>query len=126
MSIISISVDDDLLLKIGSLQKEFGFSGRSDLFRVALTKLSIELKQEQKDIKETDAILILVHSKETQVVAKIVHKYSSLIKTQMHSHTNDKKCEELFLLFGDSKKIYQMQQDFIKNRKIDLVKLIFL
>lgn len=126
MSIISISVDDDLLLQIDSLQKEFGFSGRSDLFRVALNKLSVELKQEQKDVKETDAILILVHSGQTEIVAKTIHKYSSLIKTQMHSHTKEKKCEELFFLFGDSKKIYQMQQEFIKNRKIDIVKLIFL
>ena len=126
MSIISISVDDNLLSQIDSLQKEFDFSGRSDFFRAALNNLAIELKQKQKDCGEIDAVLILTHDSQTEVVTKIIHKYSSLIKTQMHNHTKEKKCQEVFILFGDSKKINQMQEEFLSNRKIETVKLFIL
>ncbi len=124
MAIISISVDDDLLNQIDSLQKEFSFSGRSDLFRAALTNLESELRQKQKLVGSIDAVLVVLHKGENKEVSKIMHKYSSLIKTQMHNHTNSHKCQELFLLYGDSLKIKKMFEELTKNRKIDLAKLI--
>ena len=124
MAIISISIDGDLLGKIDSLQKEFDFSGRSDLFRAAIANLENELRQKQNLTGTIDAVLIIVHSGQTQEVSKIIHKYSSLVKTQMHGHTTSKKCQELFFLSGDSKKIKQLSFELTKNRKIEIAKLI--
>lgn len=124
MAIISISIDDDLLNKIDSLQKEFNFSGRSDLFRAALTNLEDEFHQKKELIGNIDAVLIIIHSGQNEVVSKIMHNYASLIKTQMHNHTSNKKCQELFLLNGDSSKMKQLLFELTKNRKIELAKLI--
>lgn len=124
MTIISISVDDDLLKKIDSLQKEFSFSTRSDFFRAALNNIESDLRQKQKLVGNVDAVLVIVHAGQNQVVSKIIHKFSSLIKTQMHNHTDNKKCQELFLLNGDAKKVNELYLGLTKNRKIDVVKLI--
>lgn len=126
MSIISISVDEDLLKQVDLLQKEFSFSGRSDFFRAALNNLVLDLKQKKVVEGEVDALLFVMHSKQNNVVAKIMHSYSSLIKTQTHAHTKDKKCQEVFFLFGDFKKINQMQEDLKKSKKIQFVKLFIL
>ncbi len=124
MGIISISVDDDLLNQIDTFQKEFNFSGRSDLFRAALTNLVSDFRQKQKLVGIVDAVLVIIHQKQNNEVSKLMHKYSFLIKTQMHSHTQNKKCQELFLLSGDSKKIKELYEELTTNRKIDLAKLI--
>jgi CopG family transcriptional regulator, nickel-responsive regulator len=124
MTIISISVDEKVLSEIDSLQKELNFSGRSEIFRTALNNLISELKQKKNLIGKVDAILIISHNDCGYPISKIMHSYSFLIKTQMHNHTILNKCQEIFLLNGDGKKIKQLYEELITIRKIGLVKLI--
>lgn len=124
MTIISVNIDEELLNEANILEGEFEFKGRSDFFRTAITTLSSELKQKKNLDGEIDAIIVLIHKAKNTEVSKIIHKYSSLIKTQMHNHTNTNKCMEIFVLNGDAKKIQKMHQEFLTNKKIELAKLI--
>ena len=49
-----------------------------------------------------------------------------LIKTHLHSKIDDKRCVEIFLLDGESKKIEAITRGFLTNRKMDTVKLVSL
>lgn len=124
MGIISVNINDDLLEEANSLEKEFEFKGRSDFFRTAITNLLGELKQKKNLKGEIDAIIVLIHKAKNTEVSKIIHKYSSLIKTQMHNHTSSHKCMEIFVLNGSSEKIKKMHQEFLTNKKIEIAKLI--
>jgi CopG family nickel-responsive transcriptional regulator len=124
MSIISVNIDEGLLEEANNIESEFGFKGRSDLFRTALVTLGGELKQKKNLSGEIDAIIVLIHKAKNTEVSKIIHKYSSLIKTQMHNHTASHKCMEIFVLNGDAKKVQKMHQDFLTNKKIEVAKLI--
>ena len=124
MTIISVNINPELLDKVNFLTEEFSFSGRSDFFRAALSSFSNELKQKRIVKCEVDAVLVIIHKAQNTTVLKIIHKHMPLVKAQMHNHTTNKKCIELFLLNGDSEKIKKMSQEFISNKKIEFAKLM--
>ena len=121
--IISMSVDEELLKEIDSLQKEQKYKGRSEVLRTALRMLVEDHKQRNNYEGEIDAILIAIHQEEN-LVNKIKHSFQSIIKTQLHSHLKNHKCMELFILNGEAKKIHSFKEELQKSNKIEHVKLI--
>ena len=125
MPIVSISLNDEILLEIDKLQKNMGFSGRSEIIRAGIRNLISEEKQRANLSGNIHAILTIVHDEESeQVVTGIKHNHENLIDTHLHSKIAGNKCMELFLLHGDAEKISIMTKDFRTNRKMDNVKLL--
>ena len=126
-SIISISLNNDMIKELDRLQKTLGFTGRSEIVRAGIRTFVQEEKQKQdmKGIK--NAILMVVHLDEfDDEVAGIKHDYEGLIKTHLHNRIDKNRCVELFLLDGDAKKIDAVTKGFLTNRKMDNVKLVVL
>ncbi len=123
--IISMSLNDKILKDIDKIQKELGFSGRSEAIRAGL-RLLISDKKEKSKLKGTiDAVLLVIHEDEnSEEVSILRHKYEELIKTQVHNHLENHKCLEIFILNGEAEKIKKLTEGFQTNRKIDFVKLI--
>ncbi|MBM3894964.1 MAG: CopG family ribbon-helix-helix protein [Thaumarchaeota archaeon] len=127
VSIISISLNNDLTKELDRLQKTLGFTGRSEIVRAGIRTFVQEEKQKQdmKGIK--NAILMVVHADEfDDQVAGIKHDYENLIKTHLHNKIDNNRCVELFLLDGDAKKIEAVTKGFLTNKKMDNVKLLVL
>lgn len=126
-TIISISLNRDMIRELDTLQKTLGFTGRSEIVRAGIRTFVQEEKQKQGMEGDKNAILMVVHNDEfDDQVAGIKHDYEDLIKTHLHNKIDGDRCVELFLLDGDSKRIEMVTKGFLTNKKMDNVKLVIL
>ena len=125
MTIVSISLNDEILSEIDKLQKSMGFSGRSEIIRAGIRNLISEEKQRSSLSGVIHAILMVIHDEESeQIVTGIKHNHEELIGTHLHSKIDGNKCMELFLLHGQADKVDVMTRDFKTNRRMEHVKLV--
>jgi len=125
MAIISISLNDKLLTEIDQLQKELGFSGRSEVIRAGARMLLADNKDKEKLDGWLNSVLLLIHSQKVEdTVTAIKHEFEDIISTQIHNHLREDKCIEVFILEGDAARINDLVRLFLTTRKMDYVKLI--
>ena len=125
MAIISISLNDKLLTEIDQLQKELGFSGRSEVIRAGARMLLADNKDKEKLEGWLNSVLLLIHSQKVEdTVTAIKHEFEDIISTQIHNHLREDKCIEVFILEGDAARINDLVRLFLTTRKMDYVKLI--
>ena len=125
MVIVSISLNDTVLKEIDRIQNTFGYSGRSEVIRAGVRLLISESKERDKLTGNINSILLVVHSQEMEgVVTEIKHKFEDITNTQIHSHSRENKCLEVFVLEGDADRIKEMVRLFQTSRKIEYVKLL--
>lgn len=125
MTIVSISLNEEILSEIDKLQKSMGFSGRSEIIRAGIRNLISEEKQRSNLSGMIHAILMVIHDEESeQIVTSIKHNHEELIGTHLHSKIEGNKCMELFLLHGQADKVDIMTRDFKTNRRMDHIKLV--
>lgn len=55
MGIISISLNDNILKEMDDLQKEFGFTGRSELIRAGIRMLLSDKSEKRNKLARLDA-----------------------------------------------------------------------
>ena len=127
MPIVSISLTEEILKEIDNLQKNLGFSGRSDAIRAGIRSFVSEEKQKENLSGKVNAILLVVHNDEyDNQVNGIKHSYEDLITTHLHSKIEGDKCMELFMLKGEANSVSDITKDFQINKKMDTVKLVTL
>ena len=127
MPIVSISLTEEILKEIDSLQKNLGFSGRSDAIRAGIRSFVSEEKQKENLSGNVNAILLVVHNDENDnQVNGIKHSYEDLITTHLHSKIEGDKCMELFMLKGEADSVSSITKDFQINKRMDTVKLVTL
>lgn len=125
MSIISVSLNDVILKEIQKIQKEEGYSARSEVMRAGIRQLISESRGTEKLTGIINSILIIIHSHEVEdAVSDIKHDFKDITKTQIHSHLEKEKCLEIFVLQGNAERIKEMHRLFKINNKMDIVKLI--
>ena len=127
MPIVSLSLPEEILNEIDSLQKNLGFSGRSDAIRAGIRSFVSEEKQKENLSGNVNAILLVVHNDEyDNQVNGIKHSYEDLITTHLHSKIEGDKCMELFMLKGEADSVSSITKDFQINKRMDTVKLVTL
>jgi len=127
MPIVSISLTEEILKEIDTLQKSLGFSGRSDAIRAGIRSFVSEEKQKEDLSGNVNAILLVVHNDEyDDQVNGIKHSYEDLITTHLHSKIEGDKCMELFMLKGEADSVTSITKDFQINKRMDTVKLVTL
>ena len=127
VTVVSISLNSEMIKELDKLQKSMGFSGRSEIVRAGIRIFVQEEKQRQGMHGTKSAILMVVHADEfDDQVAGIKHDYEDLIMTHLHNKIDGDRCVELFLLNGDAGKIESITRGFVTNKKMDNVKLVVL
>ena len=125
MTVISVSLNDTILQEIARIQKEQGYSARSEVIRSGIRLLISESRNMEELMGTIDAILILIHHHNNEsTVSEIKHKFEEITQTQIHSHLNKDRCLEIFVLEGKSKNIKEMIRLLEISKKMDLIKLI--
>jgi CopG family nickel-responsive transcriptional regulator len=125
MTIISISLTDEILNEIDRLQKELGFSGRSEVMRAGARMLLADNKEKEALEGRLNSVLLLIHAQKVEdTVTEIKHEFEDIISTQIHNHLREDKCLEVFILEGDAARIKQLVRLFQTYGKMDYVKLI--
>jgi len=125
MTIVTISLNNEILSEMERLQKAMGFSARSEIIRAGIRGLISEEKQRMSLSGLIHAILMVIHDKASEeIVTAIKHNHEDLIGMHLHNKIQENKCMELFLLHGDAEKIGIMTKDFKINRKMETVKFV--
>jgi CopG family transcriptional regulator, nickel-responsive regulator len=123
--IISMSLNADLLAETDRLQKEHGFSGRSEVIRAGLRMLIADSREKGSLSGRLNSVLLVIHSQNVEdAVTSIKHRFEDIITTQVHSHMKEDKCLEIFTLDGDAGRIKEILAAFQVKRKMDYVKLV--
>jgi len=125
LTIVSVSLNDDILTEIDKLQKTLGFSGRSEIVRAGIRNLLAEEKDRQNLSGHLFVVLLAIHDeKSDDQVTEMGHDYDKLITTHIHNKIDGDRCLEIFLLKGSAEEIKDMTKKFKSNKKMDHVKLI--
>ncbi len=125
MPIISISLTDEILKELNKLQKELGFSGRSEVMRAGARMLLADNKEKEALEGWLNSVLLLIHAQKVEdTVTEVKHEFEDIISTQIHNHLREDKCLEVFLLEGDAARIKQLVKLFRTSGRMDYVKLI--
>lgn len=125
MTIVSISANEKMLADLDRIQRDLGFSGRSETIRAAIRMLLSESTDKETLTGRVRGVLLVIHEHEAEdFVTKIKHKFLDIIYTQLHNRFKEGKCLELFILDGEADRIRQLKNTFQKNEQIEHVKLI--
>ena len=125
MTIVSVSLNEDILTEIDKLQKALGFSGRSEIVRAGIRNLLADEKDRQNLSGRLFAVLLAIHDeKSDDQVTEMGHGYDKLITTHIHNKIDGDRCLEIFLLKGNAEEIKDMTKKFQSNKKMAHVKLI--
>ncbi len=125
MVIVSISLNKKILEEIDNIQREYGYSGRSEVIRAGARLLISENKEKDELSGKINSLLLLIHTKKVEnIISDIKHRYEDITKTQIHSHLQGDKCLDIFILEGDADKIIAMFRNFQVSGKMDYMKLI--
>ncbi len=124
MPIISLSVNEKMLTDIDTIQKECGFSGRSEVIRAGMRMLIADIKDKGDLTGTINSVLLLIHDQDVEHrVTEIKHDFEDITSTQIHNHLQGGKCLEIFILDGDADRIKQLLTLFQISGKMDYVKL---
>ena len=105
MSVISISINDELLSKLDMLLNVQGFSTRSEIIREALRDyITTDVWEEEKGPLIATG-MVISNKKSESPLSAIHHKYEDVVETTLHTHLDEKYCLEIFILKGETKDI---------------------
>jgi len=114
-----------MLKEMDDVQKNSGFTGRSELVRAAIRMLLEDSREKATAVGEVNGLLVVTHDEEQEApVTKLKHQYEDIITTHVHNKTTTSMCIELFVLQGDAKKINAMSKSFQAEDKMKSSKLI--
>jgi CopG family nickel-responsive transcriptional regulator len=105
MTVVSVSMPEELLNRIDEFADDHGYTGRSEVIREASRNLLGEFQdRELEDHELMGVITVLFNYETTSVEEKMMrlrHEHESLVTSNFHSHVGDRYCMELFILEGD-------------------------
>ncbi|MFC6989677.1 CopG family ribbon-helix-helix protein [Haloplanus sp. GCM10025708] len=104
MTVVSVSMPEELLERIDSFAEEHGYTGRSEVIREASRNLLGEFEDKRLEDRELMAVVTVVFDYETTSVEErmmsLRHDYEGLVVANFHSHVGNHYCMELFVLEG--------------------------
>jgi CopG family nickel-responsive transcriptional regulator len=105
MTVVSVSMPDELLERLDAFAEEHGYTGRSEVVREASRNLLNEFEDKQlEDRALMGVVTVLFDFQSTDVEQKMMHlrhDYEELVTSHVHNHVGDHYCMELFILEGE-------------------------
>jgi CopG family nickel-responsive transcriptional regulator len=124
MGIVSISLNDNILKEMDLLQKEFGFTGRSELIRAGIRMLLTDKQEKERQTGEMGCVLTVTHEEsDEESVTRIKHSFEDIIQTHLHCKIRNNKCLEVFILNGNSSDVNEMTREFQSSDDMEHVRL---
>ncbi len=105
MTVVSVSMPDELLQRIDAFAEEHGYTGRSEVIREAGRNLLGEFEDRRLEDRELMGVVTVLFNYETTNVEErmmsLRHEHEDLVASNVHSHVGNGYCMELFVLEGD-------------------------
>lgn len=104
MSVVSVSMPEELLDRIDRFADEHGYTGRSEVLREASRNLLGEFEDQKLEGRELMGVVTVLFDYETTSVEEqmmhLRHQHEELVVSNFHSHVGGHHCMELFVLEG--------------------------
>jgi CopG family nickel-responsive transcriptional regulator len=104
VTVVSVSMPEELLERIDSFAEEHGYTGRSEVVREAARDLLDEFEDTKLEDRELMAVVTVIFDFETTSVEermmRLRHEHETLVASNFHSHVGNHYCMELFVLEG--------------------------
>ena len=125
MSIVSVSLDDESIRSLDRIVESMNLKGRSDAVRLSIRSAVAELKELENYEGLVEGVMIIVHEHHNDSWISIIqHVNEDIIKTQLHSHLQNKKCLELMIISGNGDRVSTMLKDVHSSGKATYVKFV--
>src|SRR5437763_13733801 len=99
MAIVSVSIHEEMVDEMDTIQKSMGFSGRSELIRAAVRGLLAANREKNGISGEVNAVLVGTPDQSNQeAVSRLKHSFEDRVKTHLHHKLAQRSCAELFLV----------------------------
>lgn len=109
MTVVSVSMPDELLERLDTFADEHGYTGRSEVVREASRNLLGEFEDERLEERELMGVVtVLFDFQETDVESRMMrlrHDHEALVTSHVHNHVGSHNCMELFVLEGSLEEI---------------------
>jgi CopG family nickel-responsive transcriptional regulator len=109
MTVVSVSMPQELVDWLDSFADEHGYTGRSEVLREASRNLLGEFDDRRLDDRDLIGIVTVVFDYETTDVEErmmhLRHEHDELVKSNIHNHVGEHYCMELFVLEGQLEEI---------------------
>jgi len=109
MTVISVSLTNDLLTRLDQFVKELGYSSRSEALRLAIRDVLTDYKLTKMQRGELlSTVTIISESEETSTHLGLIdlrNGFDEIIFGNMHLHIEGGYCIEIFLVKGPSEEI---------------------
>ncbi|SEH61779.1 transcriptional regulator, CopG family [Halopenitus malekzadehii] len=109
MTVVSVSMPEELLDRIDSFSEDHGYTGRSEVIREASRNLLGEFEDVRLEDRDLMAVVTVLFNYETTSVEermmRLRHEHEHLVASNFHSHVGAHYCMELFVLEGDLESI---------------------
>jgi CopG family nickel-responsive transcriptional regulator len=104
MTVVSVSMPEELLERIDTFANEHGYTGRSEVVREAARNLLGEFEDKRLEDRDLMGVVTVIFDYETTTVEekmmKLRHEYEGLVASNFHNHVGQHYCMELFVLEG--------------------------
>jgi len=105
MTVVSVSMPDELLDRIDGFAEEHGYTGRSEVMREAARNLLGEFEDRKLEDRDLMGVVTVLFNYETTNVEErmmgLRHDHEHLVASNVHSHVGNGYCMELFVLEGN-------------------------
>jgi len=104
MSVVSVSMPEELLERIDQFAEDHGYTGRSEVIREASRNLLGEFEDRKLEGRDLMGVVTVVFDYETTSVEekmmRLRHEYEDIVASNFHSHVGGRHCMEMFILEG--------------------------
>ena len=104
MTVVSVSMPEELLERIDQFAEDHGYTGRSEVVREASRNLLGEFEDTKLEDRDLMGVVTVVFDYETTSVEErmmgLRHEHEGIVASNFHSHVGDHYCMELFVLEG--------------------------
>ena len=109
MTVVSVSMPEELLDRVDAFADEHGYTGRSEVVREAARNLLSEFEDSQLEGRELMGTVTVLFDFESSDVEhemmQLRHEHEHLVISHVHNHVGDHYCMELFVLEGTLEEI---------------------
>jgi CopG family nickel-responsive transcriptional regulator len=130
MTVISITLPNDLLKKFDDFMKARGYYSRSEAFRDAVRNLIAEAEIARLETGGVAATIMITCDYARRDVdlrmTEVRHEFDDVIVENVHRHIEDKYCLEIFIAQGKNQRILDLIGRVRGMRGIQQVKAMFM
>jgi CopG family nickel-responsive transcriptional regulator len=130
MTVISITLPNDLLVRFDDFMKARGYYSRSEAFRDAVRNLIAEADIAKLETGMVAATIMITSDYARRDVdlrmSEVRHEFDDVVVENVHRHIDDKYCLEIFIAQGKNERMLDLIGRIRGMRGIQQVKAMFM